>query len=445
MKLFSLFFLLFFCSCFSQATSLQKTVEVFLKKSKVPLSSVGLWIFEDSLKPKVKAQINEKKLFIPASVTKLVTVGALFSFINPKSRFETTVSTLNSINSKGLLKGDLYLKGGGDPTFVSESMWSLVHNLKRTSLKEVHGDIIIDQSYFGKIQFPPSRTPYSLDEQRAYKAPISALSFNWNSVAVHVRPGKKAGDRAKVFLDPSISYIKLINKTKTVPGQVSKIYVQRRSQRRSNLIIVKGRVGLQSKEKTIYRSITHPSLWVGGSFKHFLKEQGIKVTGGIKKGRTPKGAFFLAQHKSRPLFYQIQVLLKYSNNFVSDILYQNLYEKTDWNKKLNPLNFFMTSKLKLKVKKDFYFESPSGLNRKNKVTPEALGQLLVFFKNRFGLFPEVSSSLPIAAVDGTLKDRMVSLGPDYGLRMKTGLLNGVVSLAGYFQPSKKENPLGLLL
>jgi D-alanyl-D-alanine carboxypeptidase/D-alanyl-D-alanine-endopeptidase (penicillin-binding protein 4) len=128
---------------------------------------------------------NGEKKVIPASVTKLITAASALSHFPPGTKFKTSIWS-NARVENGVLKGNLWLKGGGDPGFVSENMWYLVNIFTRNQISKVEGKIIVDDSLFDTVRFDPSREDYRVD--RAYDAPTGAMSFNWNSVNVFVKP-----------------------------------------------------------------------------------------------------------------------------------------------------------------------------------------------------------------------------------------------------------------
>jgi len=157
---------------------------------------------------------------IPASLTKIVTGATVLNDFPLNKKFETTLLGKRSSNPQAL-EGDLCLKGGGDPSFVSEKMWYLVNEFKRTNITKVLGDLIVDASKFDDEFLNSGRESVRVD--RAFDAPISAASFNWNSVNIFIRPSDKSGEPAKVFLDPENGYLELENKTKTVSKSGVKI------------------------------------------------------------------------------------------------------------------------------------------------------------------------------------------------------------------------------
>jgi D-alanyl-D-alanine carboxypeptidase/D-alanyl-D-alanine-endopeptidase (penicillin-binding protein 4) len=178
----------------SYKTELQKII----KRSGIPESDLGIYITSgEGEHQEIVYDLNSKKKMIPASISKVATSSAVLEYFPPGYKFKTQLVSSGTIQDK-VLKGDLYLKGGGDPSFVSENMWFLVNNFKRNEIQKIEGDVVVDDSLFDPKRYDSSRQPERVD--RAYDAPVGAMSFNWNSINIFVRPAEKAGEPATVFL-----------------------------------------------------------------------------------------------------------------------------------------------------------------------------------------------------------------------------------------------------
>ena len=127
-------------------------------------------------------------LLNPASVVKLFTGAAALHYLKPEYRFESTVWLKPEQLSSGVLNGNLYIKGGGDPTLVTERLWLWVTEAHHLGLREVKGDLIIDESFFDQERVGPGFDMENTDF--AYMAPVGAMSVNFNAVGVHIRPGR---------------------------------------------------------------------------------------------------------------------------------------------------------------------------------------------------------------------------------------------------------------
>lgn len=370
------------------------------------------------------------QLMLPASITKLVTASAVLDYLPPGTKFKTRLMSSAKIEGD-LLKGDLYLVGGGDPSFVSENMWFLVNQFVRTGIKSIEGSIVVDDTLFDSIRFDSSRESVRVD--RAYDAPVGAMSFNWNSVNVYVRP--ETSGNATVILDPESEYYKLINKVKTVSGMAQSVQVDRvwDAKTKKEVFTVTGKIGRNVKEQVVFANINHPDLWSGHNLKSFLSQRGIQVKGEIRTGKLPSSASLLAESESKPIEHIVADMNKFSNNYVAEMLTKQMALKKMKQGSIEAgIGVILEHVKSLGLPSDeIKLINPSGLTRKNRMSSHALWKLLDYQKHNFSTQPELLSSLPIGGVDGTLKRRFKNDNLIRKVRAKTGLLNGVTSLAGY--------------
>jgi D-alanyl-D-alanine carboxypeptidase/D-alanyl-D-alanine-endopeptidase (penicillin-binding protein 4) len=432
-------FLSFFLISHKSFSGIKEDINAILRTHHFKEKNLGLVISNEG---KTIYELNSKKLMIPASLTKIFTAGTVLTSIPLNTKFTTEVWSAGKIKNK-VLKGNICLKGGGDPSFVSEKMWFLVNELTRSDFSKIDGDILIDTSKFDSELFDIGRDSNRVD--RAFDAPVSAISFNWNSVNVFVRPGDNVDDPAKVFVDPMNDYIEVENKTKTgKEGSNKTIEILRVKVSDHDKIIVTGKIPLGGPEHVAYKSITNPALWSGKHFKEFLSQRKIEVTGKVKEASCETESTKMASVDSKYLIEMVADMLKFSNNFVAEMLIKNLASvkspSTPAKMKdgVEEIRTFLDS---LEIKKDSYnLENVSGLTRDNKFTAEQILKTLLFLKSDFKIFPEFLSGLPIAGVDGTMKSRMKNSKEDAVVRAKTGYLDGVVGLAG-FVGRKDKSPI----
>jgi D-alanyl-D-alanine carboxypeptidase/D-alanyl-D-alanine-endopeptidase (penicillin-binding protein 4) len=421
------------------AESLNNILKNIIKKHRFNENTLGLIVEDDG---KEIFNLNGGKLMVPASLTKIVTGAAVLNIFPLNQKFETRLMIKNLIKA-GTLEGDLCLKGGGDPAFVSEKMWFLVNELTRTELKMINGDLIVDATRFDDELYDAGRDSVRVD--RAFDAPVSATSFNWNSANIFVRPGDTAGAAAKVVLDPVSDYLELENKVKTVSRSgVKNLEASRLKVGDHDKIIVNGTISADASEAVIYKSISNPNLWIGMHLKEFLKQRGINLKGKVKISSCNEGWNTAAVAPSKSLNEITSDMLKFSNNFVAEMLAKNLAAEAgavpakmkdgieQIKKYMDGIGF---------ERKDYILENVSGLTKDNRFSAKQLAIVLNAIKNDFLLFPEFSAGLPIAGIDGTLKNRMKNKNSEQTLvRAKTGYLDGVVGLAGYLG-RKNNSPL----
>lgn len=416
----------------SHAQEVKDRLEKVLKSSRIKRDELGIVVAahrnggESTL-----WAVREGEPMMPASLTKIITAAAVLDGLGPSRKLETKLFAHGPI-ANGELKGDLVLQGGGDPGFVSESMWFLVNEFIRTGVKRITGNVIVDDSRFDRVRTDDSRQDERVD--RAYDAPVGAMSFNWNSVNVYVRPGVKAGDRAAVFLDPENAYVKLNGEVKTVSGGKTAVQVSRVSEKGKDVIVVGGKIPVGAKEFVAYKNVTAPELWSGQNLIGFLRQRGITVSGDVKIGPTPGGAVQVARAESKPVALMVQDMMKFSNNFVAEMLVKMLGAE----KKGTPASLASGMEFVRKFmvgiglpEKQWKIVNPSGLSRENRITATDLHKVLTYLREHFQIFPEALASFPVAGIDGTLKSRMKGTAAEGRVRAKTGLLTGVAGLGGY--------------
>ena len=172
----------------------------------------------------------------------------------------------------------------------------------------------------------------------------------------------------------------------------------------------------------------------GHLLKTALMEKGIRVTGGVVSGTVPSDAKVIAKHLSPPLADILKLMNKPSDNWIAELIFKTIGaevigEPGTWQKGRQAVTEFLSE-----IMDDppvHRFVDGSGLSRYNLLNAELLTDLLVHTYHNFALMPEYLASLPIAGVDGTLKNRMQGMYAEKVLRAKTGTLSGVSALAGY--------------
>lgn len=380
-------------------------------------------------------QREADKLLIPASVSKVFTSYSLLKKLGPAATFDTKVYQ-TGILSKGKLTGDLYLKGGGDPSLVSERMWMLVNELVRSGIRTINGNLVADGSFFDSIRNPKSRPTYLKDQ--AYNAPVGGLSFNFNTTTIYAKPGDKPGDPPVVYTDPENSYIDVVNQAKTgKAGSKNSLMVQRTSFVKGDIgdtVLLRGSIPIGSNEKRFFRNIVNPTLYTAHMFRTFWERRGLVFSGNVIEGTVPKNAHQILSFDSIPIWQIIWGMNKFSNNFVADQLMKKLGAEM-WGapgtmkKGLSALHEVLED---IGIPKNAYSISDgSGLTRNTKVTAKQVTRVLQAAYQDFSVKPEFIASLGIAGEDGTLRRRMPGSLAKGKLRAKTGSLDGVTALAGY--------------
>lgn len=188
--------------------------------------------------------------------------------------------------------------------------------------------------------------------------------------------------------------------------------------------------------KTDSRAIT-----CGYLLKTTLMQKGIDVMGEVVSGTVPSEANRVATHLSPPLADIIKLMNKPSDNWIAEFLFKTIGaevkgEPGTWKKGREAVTEFLSEIID--DPPAHRFVDGSGLSRYNLLNAELLTKLLVYMSHNFELMPEFMASLPIAGVDGTLRNRMQGMYAEKTLRAKTGTLSGVSALAGYTKTADGE-------
>ncbi|MDF1563225.1 MAG: D-alanyl-D-alanine carboxypeptidase/D-alanyl-D-alanine-endopeptidase [Deltaproteobacteria bacterium] len=374
-------------------------------------------------------------LLNPASNMKVVTAAAALELLGPEFRFETELYGLQAIGSDGVLKGNLYVKGEGDPTFVSERMFRLVEDLWQLGLRRITGDIIIDDTYFDTVREGPGWEQESSD--RAYIAPTGAVSLNYNAVAIHVRAGTKVGETAVVAVDPASDYFVIDNRVTTsaertrrrhIPSSIGEGTRQR--------IMVRGRHPLDGAPGVYYRRIDNPPVYFGHTLKEYAKRRGIKFARGrVKLGTVPANAELLHRSLSQPLGRIVSTMNKVSQNHIAEQLLKTVGAEAigppgSWPRGVQAVEAFLEKEVGI-PRGAYVMKNGSGLNDTNRFSPRQMTAILAHTANHFQVAPEFVASLAVAGRDGTTQYRLDDTDTAGRVRAKTGTLENVSALCGY--------------
>ena len=421
------------------ADRFRESVNRVLSHSCLNNAKVGIRI--RSLEKKdVLYERNGDQLFIPASNMKLLTTAAALRNLGPDYRFMTRVYTMGRIRN-GVLEGDLYVKGFGDPYLVTEQMWLMANEIKNLPLKKVEGNIIADDSFFDReLRVKTWKKDWGAE---AYNAPLGALSFNFNTVTVHVQPGLTSGSRPVLIVDPDIDYFKLTNSALTLPfnRRRGKLIVNRVAVDGYNEIHVSGRIPINGGRKSFYLNITDPTQYSVKVLKKNLQQAGVEISGHAIKGKVPEDALLLVEHQSVPLAEIIRGLNKFSNNFMAEQVLKTIGAEMinapgTTEKGLRVIRQYMKSLGYLPHQ--YAALDGSGLSRGSRLTPAQIVSVLEDIYADLSVYPEFITALGVMGLDGSVKKRMRKKKEARIVRVKTGTLNHVSALSGYFQSGDGE-------
>jgi serine-type D-Ala-D-Ala carboxypeptidase/endopeptidase (penicillin-binding protein 4) len=419
-----------------RARALKRAVDEIVARTPLHASRAGIVVASLDSGQVLYAR-DPDVLLNPASNVKLFTSAAVLSRLGPEYRFDTEVF-VDALPQAGQVK-TLFVKGKGDPTFVTERLWALAGDIAHRGVKVVKGDLVMDDGFFDGERDGPGYDQERGD--RSYLAPVGALSLNFNTVAIHVAPGGRAGEKGRVELEPASDFFQLENRTTTAKASARRrvapasIPLPGGRQR----IVVEGRLPAGSRDQVFWRKIDDPPAYFGWTLKRLLELRGVKVQGTVRRAAVPDGARLLCAAESEALGEIVRKLDKTSNNFVAEQLLKTLgAEKKGapgtWPKGVEAVEDFLAD---VGIARGTYvMKNGSGLNDTNRFSARQAVTLLREMWRRFPAMPDFVAALPVAGKDGTTRWRMQ--GTDGRIRAKTGTLESVTSLSGYVETAARE-------
>ena len=300
---------------------LDETVERILASTPLGHARTGVLIYDLETRQPVYEH-NADELLNPASNMKLLTTIAALARLGPDYRYPTEIYVANEPVG-GVVQGDLYLRGKGDPSLDTERLYRIVRQLRHLGVREVKGNLIVDDSWFDSQYDGPGWEQD--DSDRPYMAGAGAVSLNFNAVAVHVHPAEKVGEKGRVELDPASDYLVLENHAVTTPASSHRrIVVESLDAGNKQKIVVDARLPAGRRGGPVWRRISNPPIYTGETLKSLLAEQKIRVHGKVRRGVVPVRLRPFFVDWSEPLAVLVHTVNKCSQNHMSEMLLKTL-------------------------------------------------------------------------------------------------------------------------
>jgi serine-type D-Ala-D-Ala carboxypeptidase/endopeptidase (penicillin-binding protein 4) len=375
------------------------------------------------------------RLLKAASNTKIFTTGAAMALLGSDFQLRTTVAG-QAPDEKGVVHGDLYLRGAGDPYLSSANLHALAKRLHEGGVRRVTGSIVADESREGK---EPGRG-------------TGSLTLDHSTFRVIVSPGPRVKARPHASVAPGLSrYFKLVNRAITVKKGKMRLTVTTRDVGVHTVVTVAGRIPLGHRAVSISRNPRHSSLFVAHSLRSMLDAESIAVAGGVRAGRAPKGVEVLAENRSPTLAVMARPINKNSNNSMAERLFQltgaETYGGPPTSAKGSQAVAEGLRRLGLEpVPAKWSQVDGSGLSHSNRMSPafvaEVLRQLL---QGDPKLQADFLQSLAVGGRDGTIRGRF-PVGSEGGIVFgKTGTLRDTKCLSGYVRTNGKTLIFSILM
>jgi D-alanyl-D-alanine carboxypeptidase/D-alanyl-D-alanine-endopeptidase (penicillin-binding protein 4) len=372
----------------------------------------------------------------PASNQKLVTAAALLHHLGADFGFRTAICGRVAAGRVAAL----VLRSNGDPTLSAGAFEEMARELGARGVREVH-DILVDQSAFDRRWVPPGFEQQP-DEWAAFRAPVSAVAFERNSVTVNVTPGR-AGTRAEVRFEPA-GFVDVLGSVATdSAGKKQRVRVGLVPLGARLVARVSGSIGPEHGALRYRLRVDDPSLFPGYGLRRALEASAIKVTGAICEGGKSEQNE-LAVRRSRPLGELVAELGKDSDNFYAEMLLKALGGEL----RGQPASSAAGADVALAYLREIgapldgvSISNGSGLFDSNRLSPRTLTALLGAAYRDPKLSAPYVAHLAVGGVDGTLQHRFERLAASRAVRAKTGTLANAVALSGYVFGPNRMHPL----
>ena len=432
MKLIALVLLVFAAAAQAEDSELPLGVQSALKVRNVPAESLSIIVTDlDSGATVLEWRSNEARN--PASTIKLLTTLVALDVLGPAYRWRTDVFAMGELKN-GRLDGDLVIKGYGDPYLVTERVWQLLRSIRQAGVKEITGDLLIDDSWFDVGEYDPG----AFDRQplRAYNVAPNALLMNFKVVRYWFEPNHANG-AVDVRMDPELENLRVENRlglaNSSCHGFQRGITIT--ANPAVDEVTFSGRFPSGCKRYAMDRTVLSHNDFVYGLFDSLWRESGGVFNGGWRNIVVAEDAEPLLSFSSLPLTDMIARVNKHSNNVMARQLLYTLGAETlgapgteasgraaisSWLEK----NGLASTEIAL--------ANGAGLSRETRTTAADMARMLRFAW-RQPYMPEYLSSMSLSGLDGTLRHRFTKGQLVGKAHMKTGSMDHVAAIAGYLQ------------
>lgn len=385
----------------------------------------------------------------PGSAMKLITTIVALDRLGPNRRGRTELHSTGSV-SNGVLDGDLILVGGADPDFDLPALWQLLFELRQRGVHTVSGGLVLDRTLFQPARIDIGVLPFDEAPEWPYNVIPDALMLSGNlmGLALSSTEGGAVNARLTPPLDGVSVDASAMRPTDTacadwdddwLPPRVSetspgqwRIELQGGFPRRCD-----AQAALQLLDRNVITERQVRAVWasLGGRF--------TGAPGSVREAALPAGARRIAQHESRPWGEVLRHMNKTSDNAQTRLLFLQLgvaAMKADPNSttlsaaQRDVQRWFDEQRI---ARDGLVMDNGSGLSRSERIAPRTMARAIEIAINGQHA-PELLMSLPVAGVDGTMRNRLKGTRAEGWARLKTGTLKNVTALAGTVRDTRGD-------
>jgi D-alanyl-D-alanine carboxypeptidase/D-alanyl-D-alanine-endopeptidase (penicillin-binding protein 4) len=425
--------------------TLPSSVIQALARAGVPRDAVSIEVRNVTAESPLRLSHRSTTLVNPASVMKLVTTFSALDMLGPDFTWKTGFYTDGTLG-KGVLTGNLIIKGGGDPKWVLERIEENFKTLQTLGVQRITGDIILDNSIFDI----PERNTADFDGEpmRPYNSAPDGLLVNFKAIIFKFVPDPQT-KAVTVISEPPIADVAIDTQVSaTTDGCGDWRSGLRADFSNPNKVRFSGSYSVRCGENTWPVAYIEPASYATRVVKAMHKASGGVLDGTVRTGVLPRTALLLWQAPSLPLSAIIADVNKFSNNVMAQQVFLSLSaQASPFNRSLKlpgkprtgnfirsreTVQHWWRQKVGLRAKAPI-LDNGSGLSRTERISAQALTELLKLAANHPSA-QVFASSLSVAGIDGTttnMAKRGIAMNALGNAQLKTGTLRDVAAVAGY--------------
>jgi D-alanyl-D-alanine carboxypeptidase/D-alanyl-D-alanine-endopeptidase (penicillin-binding protein 4) len=409
--------------------TIPQSVQAAMARANLPLQSLSVLVQPAGSGPALLSVAPERAMN-PASIAKLVTTSAGLDLLGPAYVWHTDFLT-DGVIRDGHLRGNLYVRGGGDPKLVLERIEAIYAQLQAQGIRAIDGDMVLDNRAFA----PPKRAAGGFDGEalRPYNVQPDALLVNFKAVILRFVPQPHTGF-ATVQVEPAMAGLRVPKRVRLQSGRCGDWHQALRADfSNPRHYRLRGAYPRACGEQEWPVAYADPQAHAKRALLGLWQASGGQLRGKVRWGHVPAHATSLLRAPSLPLREVIQDINKFSNNVMAQQLFLTLSRQ-------QPATFDGAQQTLATWWRRTLPDQPppkvingSGLTRQGQLSAAALAALLQH--NLRAPYAEAfRQSLAIAGIDGTVKrvghqrGEAALLGQAW---LKTGTLRDVASVAGY--------------
>jgi len=387
--------------------------------------------------------LNAKTRLSPASITKLVVAATALEVWPADKSFETRVMLNGRVHPDGRATGDLILSGDGDATLDHRDLWTLAGQVRAAGIRSVSGSLVANPTYGPLGCDNVDRCEALESSDTAFNTPLSALAVDFGTWCVEVIP-TTSGEPARLRACGGTPLpVAVEGSIKTGGARAKESFWIARSTAEGGDVLKVGGVIAPGDSKEVYRAMSDPAMGAAQLLRQMLVELGVSVAGPtrVQYGPPTQADSVLARVQGVALREQLSRMLRYSNNYVADLLTLNIAAARAPKppSQLSEASLTLTGALTRNATSGSSSPrlfSGSGLTPENEISAAEMVSMLDYQYRNTATFPAfygglvVPAQAPFAFLRGGSRDWQNRVA------LKTGTMNDPVSVcavAGYLR------------